>query len=153
MVGEGLPRQEGLEVVPPVGHVAVVAGRLQDVVEVAVEDASIGRRRHEPGQIAVGHDSPVRRPREEVQVVREVQDPLVGGPNEEDFNEFAQFVAGPSGPVCLADFDGSGEVGFSDLTQLLSQWGPCPSCPEDLDGDGVVGFSDLTHMLSKWGPC
>jgi hypothetical protein len=56
---------------------------------------------------------------------------------------------------CLgaADLDGSGEVGFPDLTQLLGSWGPCPGCPEDLDGDGVVGFTDLTQLLSSWGPC
>ena len=46
-----------------------------------------------------------------------------------------------------------GKVGFSDLTALLSQWGPCPGCAADVDGDGEVGFSDLTALLSQWGPC
>jgi uncharacterized membrane protein len=56
-------------------------------------------------------------------------------------------------PSCPEDLDGSGAVGFSDLTQLLNAWGDCAGCPEDLDGDGSVGFSDLTTLLNKWGPC
>lgn len=57
-------------------------------------------------------------------------------------------------PVCAADLDGSGDVGFADLTQLLSAWGPCAApCPEDLDANGDVGFTDLTALLSTWGPC
>lgn len=57
-------------------------------------------------------------------------------------------------PPCPADFDGSGDVGFSDLTRLLSAWGPCAApCPEDLDGSGAVGFTDLTALLAAWGPC
>ena len=58
-----------------------------------------------------------------------------------------------SPPDCPADVDGSGDVGFSDLTQLLAAWGACGSCPEDINGDGDVGFSDLTALLAAWGPC
>jgi uncharacterized membrane protein len=54
---------------------------------------------------------------------------------------------------CPEDLDGDGAVGFTDLTQLLGSWGPCPACPEDLDGDGIVGFTDLTQLLGSWGPC
>jgi hypothetical protein len=54
---------------------------------------------------------------------------------------------------CAADLDGDDIVGFTDLTQLLGSWGPCPACPEDLDGDGSVGFTDLTELLGSWGPC
>ncbi len=54
---------------------------------------------------------------------------------------------------CPADFDGSGDVGFGDLVQLLSAWGPCTGCPQDLDGDDTVGFSDLVFVLSAWGAC
>ena len=55
---------------------------------------------------------------------------------------------------CPSDLDGSGSVGFGDLTQMLSAWGACATtCPEDLDGDGTVGFADLTMLLSDWGPC
>jgi uncharacterized membrane protein len=54
---------------------------------------------------------------------------------------------------CPEDLDGDNTVGFTDLTQLLGSWGPCPGCPEDLDGDDAVGFTDLTQLLGSWGPC
>lgn len=55
---------------------------------------------------------------------------------------------------CAGDIDGSGDIGFSDLTALLGTWGPCPApCASDLDDDGQVGFSDLTLLLAQWGPC
>jgi len=65
----------------------------------------------------------------------------------------AVLVAAPAFATCEADFDGSCDVGFSDLSRLLSQWGPCDGCPEDLDSSGDVGFSDLTEVLNTWGPC
>jgi len=59
--------------------------------------------------------------------------------------------------ACDEDLDGNGSVGFSDLTALLSAWGPCPAppeaCPADFDGNGTVGFADLTQLLSAWGEC
>ena len=51
------------------------------------------------------------------------------------------------------DLNGSGLVGFSDLLQLLSIWGPCTGCPEDLDGSGAVDFSDLLEILSSFWAC
>jgi hypothetical protein len=58
---------------------------------------------------------------------------------------------------CPEDLDGSGDVGFADLTSLLGSWGPCPmppaECPADFDGSGDVGFADLTQLLGSWGPC
>ena len=47
------------------------------------------------------------------------------------------------------------QVGFNDLLQVLSLWGPCfvTCCPADVDGDDVVGFADLLEVLSFWGPC
>jgi len=54
---------------------------------------------------------------------------------------------------CIADIDGSGSVGFADLTAVLAAWGPCPGCPEDINADGVVGFVDLLELLANWGPC
>jgi len=57
-------------------------------------------------------------------------------------------------PPCPADFDGSGDVGFSDLLAVLSAWGPCEGdCPQDLDGSGDVGFGDIVMLLGMWGPC
>ena len=55
--------------------------------------------------------------------------------------------------ACIADLDGDGNVGFGDLLELLSFWGPCPDCPQDLDGSGEVGFGDLLFLLSAWGLC
>ena len=26
-------------------------------------------------------------------------------------------------------------------------------CASDLDGDGAVGFNDLVQLISDWGPC
>ena len=56
-------------------------------------------------------------------------------------------------PVRVGDVDGDGEVGFTDLTDLLARWGPYggPPCPADLDGDDQVGFTDLTLLLQNWG--
>jgi hypothetical protein len=56
--------------------------------------------------------------------------------------------------LCPADLDGSCSVGFGDLTDMLSNWGPCAGdCEADLDGSGSVGFGDLTELLSGWGAC
>jgi hypothetical protein len=30
---------------------------------------------------------------------------------------------------------------------------PRPACPADVDGDGAIGFGDLLEILSSWGPC
>ena len=58
---------------------------------------------------------------------------------------------------CPADLDGSGSVGFNDLTAVLNAWGDCPeppaTCAPDIDGLGVVGFNDLTIVLNAWGDC
>lgn len=63
------------------------------------------------------------------------------------------FVLEPAAPPCEGDLDGSGEVGFGDLLQLLSDFGPCAGCAADFDGSGAVDFSDLLVLLSAWGPC
>jgi hypothetical protein len=55
--------------------------------------------------------------------------------------------------TCPSDIDDDGIIGFVDLLDVLSQWGPCVGCPPDIDGDGVVGMSDLMIIMTKWGPC
>lgn len=55
-------------------------------------------------------------------------------------------------PNCIADIDGDGNVGGSDLAALLGAWGSF-STTADLDGDGNVGGSDLATLLGAWGPC
>jgi len=53
--------------------------------------------------------------------------------------------------ACVADIDGNGSVGATDLAQLLGEWGPCAKCTADLDADGAVGATDLATMLAAWG--
>lgn len=56
--------------------------------------------------------------------------------------------------TCFGDVDGSGEVGFGDLSLVLATWGPCGgTCPTDLDRDGSTGLGDLLAVLAAWGPC
>ena len=52
-----------------------------------------------------------------------------------------------------ADFDGSGDVNFGDVLELLSTWGSCDGCPTDIVPDGVVDFGDLVQVLALWGSC
>ena len=53
---------------------------------------------------------------------------------------------------CPADFDGNGEVGFSDLLAVIAAWGN-KGGPEDLDGSGFVDFGDILVVLAAWGAC
>ena len=50
---------------------------------------------------------------------------------------------------CL-DIDGDGEVGGSELTLIIGNWG---SPLGDLTGDGTTNGQDLTLILANWGPC
>jgi len=58
------------------------------------------------------------------------------------------------GACCaIADLDFNGVVDASDLTTLLSAWGPCVSvCQGDFNHDGVVNGVDLATLLTGWGP-
>jgi len=58
-----------------------------------------------------------------------------------------------AGPTCLPDIDGSGDVGTTDLLDLLANWGPCDACPADINSDGVVDILDLLLLLECWGLC
>ena len=71
----------------------------------------------------------------------------------DSFINFDVIPAPPCAPLCLADLDGNGDVGASDLLALLASWGPCEECTADLDGNGDVGASDLLALLAGWGPC
>jgi len=66
------------------------------------------------------------------------------------------FDATPVASKCPADLDGTGDVGFSDLLNVITAWGPCAlegACAQDLDGDLIIGFSDLLIVITSWGPC
>jgi hypothetical protein len=49
----------------------------------------------------------------------------------------------------VADLDGDGTIGSTDLAILLSAWGTSGSVA-DLDGSGTVGSPDLAILLSAW---
>ncbi len=57
--------------------------------------------------------------------------------------------------TCLGDFNGDLEVGGLDLGYLIERWGgSLPSDARvDLDNNKAVDGSDLTILLSSWGPC
>jgi hypothetical protein len=56
--------------------------------------------------------------------------------------------------TCYEDIDEDGMVGFSDVLEVLSGWGPAPNGhPADLDKNLDVGFSDLLTALARWGAC
>lgn len=54
---------------------------------------------------------------------------------------------------CVGDFDGDGAVTFTDMVEILANWGDDSGSPADLDGNGTVGFTDLTLLLAHWGDC
>jgi hypothetical protein len=65
-------------------------------------------------------------------------------------------------PLCVADIDGSGTVGVSDLLSVIGAWGACgapcpPSCAADIapqpSGDCNVGVADLLLVITSWGAC
>ena len=54
----------------------------------------------------------------------------------------------------LADANGDGVVGSTDLSVMLGSWGPCPgACASDLNDDGFVSSADLSLLLGAWGAC
>ena len=55
----------------------------------------------------------------------------------------------PPPPPCPADLNNDGEVGFADLSVILSAWEE--SDAGDANGDGQTIFSDLSAVLSAWG--
>ena len=60
-------------------------------------------------------------------------------------------VAGP--PPCDGDSDGDGTVDFTDLNDVLGNWGMMvsPGSAGDVNGDGQVDFADLNLILGNWG--
>ncbi len=56
-----------------------------------------------------------------------------------------------SGP---GDADGSGNVDFDDITEVLANWGAnyAPGTgPGDANASGAVDFDDITEVLANWG--
>lgn len=50
----------------------------------------------------------------------------------------------------LGDADLDGTVSFTDILQVISQFGPCVGCPEDQDLNGQVAFEDILFVLSEF---
>lgn len=61
-----------------------------------------------------------------------------------------EFTFGPSPEAGLADFDASGEVGFSDFLLFAIAFGTTDAT-FDLDGNGIVGFSDFLTFAGFFG--
>ena len=55
--------------------------------------------------------------------------------------------------ACPGDCDGSGEVTFNDLIEILTQFGSEGPVECDADGSQSVEFNDLVTALSLFGPC
>ena len=72
-----------------------------------------------------------------------------------DFELAGGFWAGAAeDEFCFGDLDGDGEVGLSDLAQLLSNYGETSGMTYedgDLDGDGDVDLADLAALLAVYG--
>jgi hypothetical protein len=65
-----------------------------------------------------------------------------------------------SGEECVpspdGDTNGDGFTDFTDLLNVLANWGPCPGgtpgCTGDVDCNGQVEFTDLLTVLANWNP-
>lgn len=53
---------------------------------------------------------------------------------------------------CCEDLDRDGQVGATDLAELLSSWSTS-NIRVDLDKSGVVDAGDLARLLGSWGGC
>ena len=63
------------------------------------------------------------------------------------FNRIASITFGPGNALYIADFV------TGDILKLTITTPPSCLCPWDFDGDGNVGVSDLLDLLANWGPC
>jgi hypothetical protein len=54
---------------------------------------------------------------------------------------------------CPAELDEDHEVGGSDISLVLLEFGDCLGCKSDLDGDGSVSGGDLASLLLDFGSC
>lgn len=99
---------------------------------------------------------------------------LLGNTDSTTVTIISAAYAQPSGPIAIeigsegarvviggtaertADFDGDGEVGFSDFILFAGKFGSQEGQPGfdsrfDLDGDGAVGFPDFITFAGKFG--
>jgi glucose/arabinose dehydrogenase len=50
------------------------------------------------------------------------------------------------------DFDCNGQVGFSEILDIIANWGTCDGCLYDLNGNGLVGFDDILIVIAAFDP-
>ena len=43
------------------------------------------------------------------------------------------------------------QIGLEELLAILQSWGPCQYCDQDVDRDGQVGYTELIDLMSNWG--
>ena len=65
----------------------------------------------------------------------------------------SQIVFMQDGAPETCDVNGDGVMDVTDLTEVITSWGPCEGCDADLDDNGVVDVSDLLEVILLWGPC
>lgn len=53
----------------------------------------------------------------------------LGGDDCVHLDDCGREVLLPGGAACVADIDNTGDVGFSDVLNVLADWGPCPEKP------------------------
>lgn len=81
-------------------------------------------------------------------VVAALPDTFSSGFVELPVDEGTALIVQVGPPAPFADLDGDYQIGASDLSILLSQWGTGGS--GDLDGDGSVSAADLSLLLFSW---
>jgi endonuclease/exonuclease/phosphatase family metal-dependent hydrolase len=59
---------------------------------------------------------------------------------------------------CEGDVNGDGQIGVSDILEVIGNWAPsggecCPGCAGDVDGNLTVDVSDILYLVGNWGIC
>jgi hypothetical protein len=75
-------------------------------------------------------------------------------PNDVNFTNPLDVYMTTSPSDCFGDLNGDGEIGLSDLAELLSNYGTTSGATYedgDLDGDGDVQLADLAALLAVYG--
>ena len=78
----------------------------------------------------------------------EIADGLLADANGNGIPDCCESGTGCKG--CATDLDGDGQVGASDLSLVLANWG---SAAGDVNGDGTTDAADLSDLLAGWGVC
>jgi hypothetical protein len=78
----------------------------------------------------------------------EIADGLLADANGNGIPDCCESGTGCKG--CATDLDGDGQVGASDLSLVLANWGAAAG---DVTGDGTTDAADLSEVLATWGVC